>query len=185
MTIFNLLGPLLNPARPDFQLTGVYAPELLDLYAAALGLLGRRAAWAVHGGVRSGEGGFDELSIAGPSYVAAYRANSGEGAIERFVIDPMQLGDPIELGFSENSEMNSLIGGDASGNASRITAILAGAERGAARDMIVLNAAAALHLAGMAATLPGGVALAQESIDSGNATRALDMLRLASHEAAA
>jgi anthranilate phosphoribosyltransferase len=175
MTVFNLLGPLLNPAMPDFQLTGVYAPGLLDLYAEALGLLGRRAAWAVHGKDATGEEGFDELSLVGPSLVAAYR----KGRVERLTIDPR------ELGWGKVESPQLLLGGDAVTNAARIAAILSGAETGAARDMIVLNAAAALHVAGQAVTLQEGIALAGESINCGAAARSLEQLRKASASAAA
>ncbi len=176
LTIFNLLGPLLNPARPDFQLTGVYTPEVLDLYATALGLLGRRAAWAVHGEGKAGEGGFDELSIIGPSHVASYLAGR-EGSVEHFVIDPQKLG------FSKSMARESLLGGDASANAARIVEILSGNDMVAPRDMIVLNAAAALHIAGKARTLAEGIALAQESLNSGRALRSLELLRQSSQEA--
>lgn len=174
LTVFNLLGPLLNPARPEVQLTGIYRPEMLDFYASALQLLGRRVAWAVHGeGLRAGEG-VDELSVTGPSRAVAIR----DGIREMLVIDPSGLG------FPPVSEPESLLGGDASANARRITAILSGSERGPARDMIVLNAAAAIHVAGLAQDLPGAILLARESIDSGKAARALDLLREASAKAA-
>jgi anthranilate phosphoribosyltransferase len=176
LTMFNLLGPLLNPARPDVQLTGVYAPELLDLYASALGLIGRRTAWAVHGEGGAGEGGFDELSITGPSRVASYVAGREE-SVEHFVIHPQ------ELGFSQQVEMASLQGGNALENAARIVAILSGNERSAARSMIVLNAAAALHIAGKAKTLAEGIIKAEESLDSGRALRSLETLRQASQKA--
>ncbi len=174
LTIFNLLGPLLNPARPEVQLTGIYRPEMLDFYASALHLLGRRAAWAVHGeGLRAGEG-VDELSVTGPSRVVAIR----EGIREMLMIEPSKLG------FPPVREPELLLGGDASANARRITAILSSAEQGPARDMIVLNAAAALHIAGFADDLPGAILLAKESIDSGKAARSLELLRDASAKAA-
>ncbi len=173
-TIFNLLGPLLNPASPDFQLTGVYSPELLDLYASALGLLGRSHAWAVHGMGSSADGGFDELSILGPSSVAAFTS----GQIDRFEIDP------TALGFSDQHVISSLIGGNAAENAARIREILSGRDHGAARDMILLNAGAAIHITGRTKTLGEGIDLACESLDSGGAIRALNRLREASSEAA-
>ena len=174
MTIFNLLGPLLNPALPDFQLTGVYSRDVLDLYAEALGLIGRRAAWAVYGEGRPGEGGFDELSIIGNSHVAEFR----NGRIRSFVIDPG------ELGFAEVLAGGMLVGGDAVANAARIVAILSGEEAGPAREMILLNAAAALHVAGRTESLHEALTIARESIDSGSAARSLHLLRLAAGEAA-
>jgi len=173
MTIFNLLGPLLNPACPDFQLTGVYSREVLDLYAEALHLIGRRAAWAVYGEGRPGESGFDELSVIGLSHVASFR----EGVTQSFVIDP------FELGFSGELEGDVLLGGDAAANASRIVSILSGEEKGAARGMILLNAAAAIHVTGRTKTLPEAITIARESIDSGSAEHSLNLLRFASEGA--
>ena len=174
MTIFNLLGPLLNPARPAFQLTGVYSRNVLNLYAEALGLLGRCVAWAVYGEGRPGEGGFDELSITGPSHVAEFR----DGTVQSFVIDPS------ELDFSGDMETGVLLGGDAVANADRIISILSGKEKGVAREMILLNAAAALYVAGSTPSLPEALMMAGESIDSGRAATSLVALRLASRNAA-
>lgn len=172
-TIFNLLGPLLNPASPEYQLTGIYRSEMLPLYAEALGLMGRKVAWAVHGeGVHAGEG-VDELSITGPSRVVAVRGECPFQAKE-FIISP------AGLGFPQVTDPAILLGGDAVKNASRITRILSGEESGPARDMIVLNAAAALHLAGIGATLQDALLLASESIDAGKALRSLNLLRSAS-----
>jgi len=172
MTVFNLLGPLLNPALPEAQLTGIFNPALLTFYAEALGMLGRQAAWAVHGeGVR-GDGGVDELSITGPSRVVSYRRNCGEMRdLQEFIIEPQDLGFPIV----ESARL--LHGGDAETNARRIQSILSGQESGPARDMIILNAAAALHLAGIGESLPESLELARESIASGKASRSLDRLR--------
>lgn len=168
-TIFNLLGPLLNPAMPDFQLTGVYQASMLPSYARAMGLLGRRRAWAVHGEGLSG-GGIDELTVTGRSLVVA--VTNGE-------ITNLEI-HPEKLGFSRAHSYDELKGGDAAGNAKRIVSILSGEERSAARDMILLNAAAALHLSGFAGTLREGVSLAKESIDSGKALVSLEHLRKAS-----
>ena len=180
MTIFSLLGPLLNPALPDIQLTGIFNPEQLKLYAEALGMLGRTAAWAVHGEGLHSEGGVDELSITGPSRVVAFHKLIDEGvSLQEFIINPM------ELGFSAIESPEQLLGGDAPSNALRIQSILAGQEAGPARDMIVLNAAAALHLAGRGTTLQDSLALAAESIESGQASRALDLLRESSNAHAA
>jgi anthranilate phosphoribosyltransferase len=177
MTIFNLLGPLLNPAMPEFQLTGVYQRSLLSRYATAMGELGRRRAWAVHGEPPAGlngegldGGGIDELTVTGRSFVV----ESDGGEIREFEINPEKLGFSLARSYAE------LQGDDATGNASRIVAILSGEERSAARDMIVLNAAAALHLAGRAGSLAEGVVQAAESIDSGKALLSLERLKKAS-----
>lgn len=171
-TIFNLLGPLLNPASPDFQLTGIYRPEMLPFYAEAMRLLGRRKAWAVHGsGLHPGEG-VDELSITGLSRVVEVSSKSA-GSTE-FSLDPRDLGLPAV------TDTRSLIGGDAAINARRIESILRVEESGAARDMILLNASAAIHLAGIGSTHRESLDIASRSIDSGAALRALAALREAS-----
>jgi anthranilate phosphoribosyltransferase len=172
MTIFNLLGPLLNPAEPDFQLTGIYRQEMLTLYARAMGLLGRKSAWAVHG--EGGEGGVDELSITGSSRVVAVNATEGNMVLREWSLSPE------ELGFAPVLTPESLRGGDASANALRIETILSGSETGAAREMILLNAGAALHLSGLGSSLPEAISMARESIESGAALRALGKLREAS-----
>ena len=170
MTIFNLLGPLLNPALPDCQLAGIYTAAKLELYAEALSLLGRRKAWAVHGEGVLGEDGFDEISITGRTN----GVSATGGKIERFTIHPK------DLGFPRYTSGEDLIGGDAEENARRISAILECQEHGAARDMIVLNAATALHIAGFGDTLLEAVQIARESIDSGSAYKSLRLLREAS-----
>ena len=172
-TIFNLLGPLLNPALPEAQLTGIFNANQLSLYAEAMGMLGRKAAWAVHGEGLYGQGGVDELSITGKSRVVAFSSAEGidRSSLKEFVINPRTLG------FPEVESPSLLIGGDAKSNASRIRAILSCQESGPARDMIVLNAAAALHLAGIGGTLSESIELSRESITSGNASRCLDRLR--------
>ena len=180
MTIFNLLGPLLNPALPEAQLTGIFNPDQLRFYAEALGMLGRHAAWAVHGEGLQRDAGVDELSITGPSKVVAFRERNDEGpTLREFVIHPQ------ELGFSTIESPELLLGGDAQSNALRIQSILSGQEIGPARDMIVLNAAAALHLAGIGRTLAESLLLAVESIASGEASRVLDRLRKSSKSHAA
>ncbi len=173
MTIFNLIGPLLNPAFPEVQLTGIYAPEKLDLYAQAMGFLGRRVAWAVHGGGIDGKGGFDEISLVG----ATQGVSVSNEALDKFTVNPE------DFGLTTASSMEGLVGGDAKENAVRIAALLSGEERGMARDMILLNAGAALFLAGIGSSLPESAELAAESIDSGRAYRALEMLREASEAA--
>ncbi len=156
-TIFNLLGPLLNPARPDYQLAGVYSPALLPIYAAALRALGRKGAWAVHGH------GTDELSLTGPSEIALL---SGE----KITITPEELG-------LLRCQPADLLGGERAENAAIVTGILEGKIRGPKRDIVLLNAAAALTIAGLAPDLKQGIALAAETIESGAALAKLDALR--------
>ena len=168
-TVFNLLGPLLNPALPDYQLTGIYSEEMLPFYAEAMRLLGRRRAWAVHGrGLHPGEG-VDELSIMGSSHVIEVSENGP--APREFLLDPRELG--MEL----ITDSRPLLGGDATTNARRIESILRGEESGAARDMILLNASAALHLAGIGSTHREALEIASRSIDSGAALASLNGLR--------
>lgn len=169
MTVFNLLGPLLNPALPDYQLAGIYRSEMLPLYAGAMRLLGRRRAWAVHGeGLNPGEG-LDELSVTGSSRIVE-TSRELPGSREFHL-------DPRDLGLDIAGEASALIGGDAAANAVRILSILGGEEKGAARDMILLNASAALHLAGIGSSHREALEIARKSIDSGAALRALLSLR--------
>lgn len=168
-TIFNLLGPLLNPALPDYQLTGIYREEMLPFYAEAMRLLGRRRAWAVHGKGLYPGGGVDELSILGSSRVI--EVLQGQAVLSEFEIDPR------DLGMGVISDHRPLLGGDAVTNARRIESILSGEERGAARDMILLNASAALYLAGMGSSHREALETAARSIDSGDALQSLRALR--------
>jgi anthranilate phosphoribosyltransferase len=162
-SIFNMLGPLLNPARPSFQLAGVFDPSLLPAYAEVFRLLGRRKAWAVHGSPA-----LDEVSPLGETRVVAWQG----GGICEFVIHPADLGigpvDPREL-----------VGGTAAGNAGMIADILAGNLRNGARTIVQLNAAAALVVAGLAPDLPSAWLLAGEAIDAGSARDVLARLRAA------
>jgi anthranilate phosphoribosyltransferase len=169
LTVFNLLGPLLNPALPDFQLTGVYRGESLGVYAAAMSLLGRKRAWAVHGTTVAGLG-LDEMSLSGDTKVASV-GSTGENGAEFFETGPERFG------LSRRLSDDDLVGGDAPENARRILAILGGEESGSARDMVVLNAAAALHVAGIGKDPVESAHLAAESIDSGRALRSLSLLR--------
>ncbi|MGA1123856.1 MAG: anthranilate phosphoribosyltransferase [Chthoniobacterales bacterium] len=162
-SIFNMLGPLLNPVRPAFQLTGVFAESLVPLYAAVLPGLGRKRAWVVHGKVEGGV--MDEMSTAGRTLVS--EVNNGQ-IIEK-ELAPGQF-------FEAPSSLESLQGGDAPVNARILTELLAG-ETGPRRDILLLNSAAALVVANIAADLPEGVARASEAIDSGAARRVLDKMR--------
>ena len=164
-TIFNVLGPLSNPAGPDFQLLGVYRAELVETLAQVLMQLGTKAAWVVHG-----DGGMDELSLSGPSRVAALK----DGAIAYFEVSPEDAGLP-------RASTQMLKGGDAAFNAKAMTEALSGVES-AYRNAVLYNAAAGLIVAGKAADLKAGVAMAMEAIDSGEAYRRLRLLAEVSYE---
>jgi anthranilate phosphoribosyltransferase len=163
-TIFNLLGPLANPAGTKFQIIGVFAKEWVEPIAHVLGLLGAERAWVVHG-----SDGLDELTTAGISDVAAIDG----GRVSTFRISPRNAGIP-------EAKPQDLIGGDAVENAAHIRAVLGGL-KGAYRDIVLLNAAAALLVAGKAKTLREGVALAADSIGSGKAMGVLEALVPLSH----
>ena len=159
-TIFNLLGPLLNPARPDYQLVGIFSRELLPKYAATLAALGRRSAWVVHCE------GIDEIATTGPSEVHSV---SGDGVSERIF-------SPEELGFSR-ATLEDLRGGGREENAAILLGILDGSIRGPKRDVVELNAAAGFVVSGLAPDLPAGIALAREQIESGRALAKLHALQ--------
>ena len=141
-TVFNLLGPLANPAGVKRQVVGVYSAAVMPLVAGALAELGAEHAWVVHG-----EDGLDELSVCAPTRVIEVRAGKITGEL---VVDPSKLGIP-------RAARADLAGGDAAENAKRLSAILAGEERSPAADAIALNAAAALVVAGVADGLPSGL----------------------------
>jgi anthranilate phosphoribosyltransferase len=155
-TVFNFLGPLTNPARPFAQAVGCSDPRMLPLMAEVLARRGTRAV------LFRGEDGLDELTTTGPSTV--FRVADGE-AHEGTL-------DPAELGFAR-ATVDDLQGGDARSSAEIVRRLLAG-EPGPKRDVVLLNAAAALEVAGRAADLEEGVALAAETIDSGAAAAALE-----------
>jgi anthranilate phosphoribosyltransferase len=154
-TVFNLLGPLSNPAGAKRQIMGVYDPRLLEPLAEVLGRLGATRAWTVHGQ------GLDELTTTGPTEVAEWK----DGAVRRFEVTPEDAGLP-------RADIQSLRGGDAETNAAALAALLAG-DRGPYRDIVLLNAAAALVVADKATDLKSGVAVAAASIDDGKAAEAL------------
>lgn len=174
LTIFNLLGPLLNPAEPTVQLTGIYRPQMLSVYAEAMRLLGRKKAWAVYGHGMNDSGGVDELSILGDSTIHEI---APIGPVKVFSIRPE------DAGLRTFADDEALIGGDARSNASRILSILDGQERSPATDMILLNAGAALHLAGRGSSLAESVSIATESLRSGKALASLEALKKASAKA--
>ena len=163
-TAFNLLGPLTNPARAARQIVGVPRPELTELLARALLLLGSTRAWVVHGA-----DGLDELSTTGYTKVSECR----DGAVQTFYVHPADYG-------LAKSTRDALLGGDARENADRIREILDGTE-GPARDIVLLNAGAALFIAGRVESVPGGIAQAAQAIDSGQARTVLARLAEASH----
>lgn len=158
-TLFNILGPLTNPAGVKRQLTGAYDPALIAPMAEVLGRLGSERAWLVHGG-----DGTDELSICGPSAVAALE----NGRVERFEISPSDAGLP-------EHPFEAIIGGTPEENGRALAALLGGAP-GAYRDAVRLNAAAALLVAGRVEDLRAGADLAAQSIDSGAARCAIERL---------
>ncbi len=159
-TIFNLLGPLLNPARPAHQLVGIFAPELTATYAEVLRRLGRRSAWVVHGA-----GGMDEVSTLGETRVSRFEAGGGE--IVHETVTPEQAGLP------RLADPGVLGGGDAEDNARTLVGILAGEITDARRDLVLLNAAAGFVVAGLERDLPGGVERARRVLADGTARRAL------------
>jgi anthranilate phosphoribosyltransferase len=166
-TVFNVLGPLTNPAGARAQVVGVYSPELVLTMAEVLARLGARRAFVVHGA-----GGIDELSPAGPNLVGEVV----DGRVRERTIDPLELGiarcDPAALG-----------GGSPAENAATIRAILDGVQDDGRRNAILLNAAGAIAAAGHADDLRDGLALAREAIESGAAAARLERLVAFSQEA--
>ena len=161
-TIFNLLGPVSNPAGAKRQLVGVFAGEWVEPLARVLGNLGSERAWVVHG-----SDGLDELTTTGPSTVAELK----DGTVRTFEVHPEDAG----LFLATPADLK---GGDADTNAQALSAVLAG-EHGPYRDIVLLNAAAALVVADAASDLPAGVARARDAIDSGDARETLaQMIRI-------
>ena len=158
-TAFNLLGPLTNPAGATRQLVGVPRPELTELLARALMMLGSQRAWVVHGA-----DGIDEISTTGYTKVSECR----DGAVNTFYVHPSDFG--ISKG-----DPAALKGGDAGANAAIIRAVLAG-ERGPRRDVVLLNAGIGLFIAGRVDSIADGLAVAAKSIDSGAAQARLEQM---------
>jgi anthranilate phosphoribosyltransferase len=158
-TILNLLGPMANPAGVTRQLTGVYSQAWTAPMAETLGALGAEHAWVVHGQ------GLDELTLAGASHVSEWHA----GAVRQFTVTPDQAGLP-------SAGIEAIRGGDPAQNARATLALLQG-ERSAYRDTVLLNAAAALIVAGRAGDLREGAALAAAAIDGGAALHVLERAR--------
>jgi anthranilate phosphoribosyltransferase len=159
-TAFNLLGPLTNPAGARRQLIGVSRPEHTELIARALGDLGAERAWVVHGA-----GGLDELSTLGHTKVSELHV----GTVNTFYVHPADVGLPVAVA-------GDLAGGTAAENAAIIESIVGG-ESGRRRDVVLLNAGAALLISGHAPSLKDGMAQASDSLDSGRARAALNRLR--------
>jgi anthranilate phosphoribosyltransferase len=159
-TIFNILGPLTNPAGARRQLMGVFAPDLTVLLANVLGDLGAHSAIVV-----SGYGGLDELTTTGPNTVSHFR----DGMVNTYTLDP------LEYGF-DGANISDLLGGDAATNAKILRGVLSGEITGPKRDVVLLNGGAALLAGGKADDLSEGIRLAREVIDSGAALAKLDAL---------
>jgi anthranilate phosphoribosyltransferase len=163
-TAFNLLGPLTNPTRPSRQIVGVPRPELTELVARALLLLGSERAWVVHGA-----DGLDEISTTGYTKVSA----CADGAVNTFYLHPSDVG----LG---QTTLDALMGGGPDTNAAIARLVLAG-EPGPWRDVVLFNAGAALFVAGVCDDVPHGIRRAGSAIDTGAARRTLDRMIAASH----
>ncbi len=161
-TIFNLLGPLLNPAKPPRQLIGVFAPHLTPIFAEVLRRLGRERAWVVHG-TAEGTNGMDDISICG----ATAMSELNEGKVTSALLDTQWLG-------VKRCPTEELRGGTVKENAAILEGILSGEIKDAKRDLTIANAAGGFVVAGLASELNAGMALAREQLDSG---RALEKLR--------
>jgi len=159
-TIFNILGPLTNPANAKYQILGVYDPNLTDKLVHVLKNMGSKSAFVVHG-----DGGFDEISITGKTRISELK----NGEIKRYFIEPRDFG-------LSTGEKEDIKGGDAAENAKIIIKILKG-EKGARRDIVVLNAAHIFVATGKAKDIREGITLAENSIDSGAALNKLNTLR--------
>jgi anthranilate phosphoribosyltransferase len=159
-TVFNILGPLTNPAGVKRQLTGAFSPDLIKPMAEVLGALGSEKAWLVHGA-----DGTDEVTITGETSVAKLE----DGAVSMGTIHPEDAGLPVY-------DFKDIEGGTPESNGARMRAVLAGTETGAYRDAVLLNTASALMIADKVDDLKAGVELAAMSIDSGAALSKLDAL---------
>jgi len=159
-SIFNILGPLTNPAGARRQLMGVFAPDLTDLMANVLGELGAISAMVV-----CGYGNMDELTTTGPNTVSHYQ----DGVVNSYMLDPR------EYGF-HGANISDLLGGDAPTNATILRGVLSGEFRDAKRDIVLLNAGAAMFVGGKADDIAEGIKLAGEAIDNGSALAKLDGL---------
>ena len=159
-TIFNVLGPLTNPAGADAQVVGVYDPDLVPVLADALSRMAVDRALVVHGA------GLDEIGVHGTSTIAEVDGNS----VEEYTLEPSDLG-------LESYDLSEVAGGSPTENAADMRGILAGSIDGAKRAIILANAGAAIYIAGAAESIEAGVDAAREAIDSGAATDQLEALR--------
>ena len=159
-TVFNLLGPLTNPAGAQAQVLGVFSLDVMDLVADTLGELGTEHAFVVHGA-----GGLDEISLAGETVVAEVR----DGRVKKFSVTPEEFG-------VKHAPIETIRGGTAKENAARVTSILEG-QAGAPRDIVVINAAAALVATGVFESFRDAAAAASFAIDSGKACKTLENLK--------
>jgi anthranilate phosphoribosyltransferase len=158
-SIFNMLGPLTNPASANCQLLGVFAPQLTEMFANALKLLGGRSAMVVHG-----HDGLDEISVCAPTRVSELK----DGLIRTYDLDPEQF-------FGRLADPQEMAGGDPAANAAITREILTGAS-GAKRDVVLINAGAALMAADKVDSIQSGITMAAEAVDSGKASEKLNEL---------
>ncbi len=165
-TVFNLIGPLLNPALPQCQLVGVFARDLCPMFAEILQRLGRESAWVVNGTTSDGRA-VDELSLMGSTQICK------SGIFQDIDDEEVRPGD---FGLA-HAEPADLIGGDAKTNARILESILNGDERGPKRDMVLFNAGAAIACAGLADDMGSGIERARAAIGSGGAYERLEKLR--------
>jgi len=166
-TVFNILGPLTNPAGVKRQLVGVYHPELTETVVRVLGALGSTRVYAVHGA-----DGSDEVSICGTTRVSELK----DGDVKSYEFDPRTVGMSL-------AHPDHITGGDAAENASLLQGVLDG-RKGPRRDVVILNAAFAAMAGGVVDSIEDGIARARQSINSGNAARKLSQLRNVSHKIA-
>ncbi len=157
-TVFNLLGPLLNPAGAEAQVIGVYSPDLTRRLAEVLRLIGLERGMVVHGE------GMDEITTTGVTRISELQ----DGTIRDYTIDSLDFGIP-------RAEISDLAGGDAAENARILLAVLEG-ERGAHRDIVVLNAGAAIYVGGAAGSIAEGIGRAEQAVDTGSALGKLNRL---------
>lgn len=163
-TVFNVLGPLTNPAGAEAQLMGVYDPSLTEVLARVLLQLGSKAAYVVHG-----SGGLDELTTTGTNRVSFFGVSAGDDDVTTETIDPS------DFGFAP-ADLADLRGGDPDENAGVLRDVLSGEDRSPRRDVVLLNAGTALHVGGGASAIGDGIQRAAESIDSGAALEKLEAL---------
>ncbi len=164
-TIFNVLGPLTNPAGTRMQVLGVFSSRLTEPLANAVGNLGARHAMVVHG-----EDGLDEITVTGKTVVSEWK----NGSLTNYTLNPVDYGIPL-------AKRDDLVGGDSEENANITISVLTG-ETGPKRDIVLLNAAAAIYVSGAAPSITKGLVMAETAIDSGAALRKLNEIRKVTNE---